>query len=65
MTQATKSIVTACATIILLAGLSACQKPEGPAERAGKSIDDTTQKAGQEIEKAGEQIQQSVDDAKK
>lgn len=65
MNQSTKSIATAFAAIILLASLSACQKPEGPAERAGKSIDDTTQKAGQEIEKAGEQIQQSVDDAKK
>lgn len=65
MNQASKSIVTACATIILLAGLSACQKPEGPAERAGKSIDETTQKAGQEIQKAGEQIQDTANDAKK
>ncbi|MEO8600412.1 MAG: hypothetical protein ABI656_11345 [bacterium] len=61
----TKSIVTACAAVILLAGLSACQKPEGPAERAGKSIDETTQKAGQEIQKAGEKIQDSANDAKK
>ncbi|NMM36145.1 MAG: hypothetical protein HHJ09_01350 [Glaciimonas sp.] len=65
MHQASKSIVTAFATIILLAGLSACQKPEGPAERAGKSIDETTQKAGQEIEKAGQKIQDSANEAKK
>ena len=65
MTQTTKSIVTACAAIILLAGLSACQKPEGPAERAGKSLDETTQKAGQQIEKAGEKIQDAANEAKK
>jgi len=43
--------------IILVAGLSACQKQEGPAEKAGKSIDKTVEKAGQQIEKAGEKIQ--------
>ncbi|NMM25984.1 MAG: hypothetical protein HHJ12_01565 [Glaciimonas sp.] len=65
MNQATKSIATVFASIILLTGLSACQKPEGPAERAGKSIDEATQKAGQEIQKAGEKIQDSANDAKK
>ncbi|MGV8894290.1 MAG: hypothetical protein ACOH2K_15385 [Burkholderiaceae bacterium] len=65
MHQTSKSIITACAAVILLAGLSACQKPEGPAERAGKSIDEATQKAGSEIEKAGEKIQDSANDAKK
>jgi hypothetical protein len=43
--------------IILVAGLSACQKQEGPAEKAGKSIDKTVEKAGQQVEKAGEKIQ--------
>ncbi|MEO6354484.1 MAG: hypothetical protein ABIO19_05165 [Burkholderiaceae bacterium] len=60
MNQTSKSIVTACATIILLAGLSACKKPEGPAERLGKDIDNATQKAGQEVEKAGEKIQDAT-----
>jgi len=57
MIQAKKSIATACAALILLAGLSACKKPEGPAERLGKNIDQATQKAGEQIEKAGEQVQ--------
>ncbi|WP_025917414.1 hypothetical protein [Herminiimonas sp. CN] len=65
MTQATKFIATAFAAMLLLAGLSACQKPEGPAERAGKSIDEATQKAGQEIEKAGQKIQDAAHEAKK
>lgn len=65
MTPAIKFIVTACAAIVLTAGLSACQKPEGPAERAGKSIDNATQKAGQEVEKAGQQIQDAANEAKK
>ncbi len=46
--------------IILVAGLSACQKQEGPAEKAGKSIDKTVEKAGQQIEKAGEKIQDAA-----
>lgn len=65
MTQTIKSLATAFTAIVLLAGLSACQKPEGPAERAGKSIDDATQKAGQEVEKAGQQIQDAANEAKK
>lgn len=51
--------------IALVAAISACQKPEGPAERAGKSIDNATEKAGQQIEKAGENIQDAAKDDKK
>jgi hypothetical protein len=50
---------------ILIAGLSACEKKEGPAERAGKEIDKTIEKAGQQLEKAGQQIQDAGKDAKK
>lgn len=49
----------------LVAGLSACKKEEGPAERAGKSVDNAVQKAGEKIEKAGEKIQDAAKDAKK
>ncbi|MDP2172037.1 MAG: hypothetical protein Q8J96_16635 [Rhodocyclaceae bacterium] len=44
----------------LLVALSGCQKQEGPAERAGKSVDQTIEKAGQQIEKAGEKIQDTA-----
>lgn len=44
----------------LAAALSACEKPEGPAERAGKSIDNAVEKAGEQIEKAGDKIQDAA-----
>jgi len=50
---------------ILTAALSGCQKEEGPAERAGKAMDKAVENAGQQIEKAGEKIQDAAGDAKK
>ena len=44
----------------LLATLPACQKQAGPAERAGKEVDQAVEKAGQHIEKAGETIQDAA-----
>ncbi len=52
-----KAVVSLFSASILVAGLSACQKQEGPAEKAGKSIDKSIEKAGQQVEKAGEKIQ--------
>jgi len=45
---------------VLVAALSGCQKQEGPAEHAGKEVDKTVDKAGQQIEKAGESIQDTA-----
>ncbi len=50
---------------VLMAGLSGCKKEEGPAERAGKSLDNAVQKAGEKIEKAGEKIQDAAKEANK
>ena len=65
----TKIRNTVCAglamTILLIGGLSACEKKEGPAERAGKQIDKAVESAGQQIEKAGQKIQDEAKDAKK
>jgi hypothetical protein len=44
----------------LLAALSGCQKQEGPAEHAGKEIDKAVERAGQQIEKAGDSIQDAA-----
>lgn len=58
-----KSINSVSAALLmsaLLVALSGCQKQEGPAERAGKSVDQTIEKAGQQIEKAGEKIQDTA-----
>jgi len=46
-------------------GLAGCEKKEGPAERAGKVLDNAAEKTGQEIQKIGEQIQDAARDAKK
>ena len=44
----------------LLTTLPACQKQAGPAERAGKEVDQAADKVGQQIEKAGETIQDAA-----
>ena len=59
------SVTAVLAMSILVFGLSACEKKEGPAERAGKEIDKTVDKAGQQLEKAGQSIQDAAKDAKK
>lgn len=59
------SISAAMVMGILIVGLSACQKKEGPAERAGKEVDKAVESAGQQLEKAGQQIQDAAKDAKK
>lgn len=56
------AVLAACA---LMAGLPACQKEEGPAERAGKTMDNAVKQAGEKIEKAGEKIQDAARDAEK
>ena len=48
----------------LLLALSGCQK-EGPAEHAGKAVDQTVNKAGQQMEKAGDSIQDAAKGDKK
>lgn len=51
------------ATGILVSALSACQ--EGPAEKAGKKIDNAVEKTGQKIEKVGDSIEDAAKDTKK
>ncbi len=55
-----KTISAALVIGALLATLPACQKQEGPAERAGKEVDKAADKVGQQIEKAGEKIQDAT-----
>jgi hypothetical protein len=67
-TKSTKlfnSTLTLIAAGVLVLGLSACQKEEGPAERAGKAVDNAVQKAGEKIEQAGEKIQDKAKEANK
>lgn len=65
MTKVRRNVSAVLVALVLVSALSACEKKEGPAERAGKAIDNTVQSAGQQIEKAGEKIQDAANDAKK
>lgn len=65
MTKFRNGLGASLAISILVLGLSACEKKEGPAERAGKRVDNAVQDAGKQIEKAGENIQNAAKDAKK
>lgn len=58
-------MIPALAAGLLLAGLAGCQKEEGPAERAGKALDNAVQEAGRKIEQAGEKIQDAAKEAQK
>jgi len=45
--------------------VAACQPNEGPAERAGRSLDEAAQKISSQAEKAGDKAKETVNDAKK
>jgi len=55
-----KTISTALIMSAFLVVLSGCEGNEGPVEKAGKKIDQTTQKLGEKIEAAGESIQDAA-----
>ena len=65
MTKIRNGVCAGLAISILILGLSACEKKEGPAERAGKEIDKSIENAGKQLEKAGDKIQDAAKDAKK
>jgi hypothetical protein len=65
MTRVHTLAVAALAIGVLVVGLSACEKKEGPVERAGKAIDKSVESAGQKLEKAGQDIQDAAKDLKK
>jgi len=48
---------------LLLVALSGCEK--GPAEEAGKNIDTAVEKAGDQIEEAGDSMKEMVEGDKK
>ncbi len=53
-----KSSIAALAMTVLLLGLFGCH--EGPAERAGKKVDNTVEKGKQQVEKVGKEIKEDV-----
>lgn len=65
MNSLVKTIGAALLIGILLTSIPACQKQEGPAEQAGKAVDNAVDKAGQQIEKAGDEIKDAAKGDKK
>lgn len=62
MRKLSKRVITALliSALFVFTGLSGCQKKEGPAESVGKQIDETVEKAGQQMEKAGDKIEEAT-----
>jgi predicted small lipoprotein YifL len=59
------TISTAIVMSALVVALAGCQKEAGPAEKAGKAVDNATEKAGQQMKKAGDNIQDAAKGNKK
>jgi len=55
-----KTIGAALLLSALLAALPGCTKPEGPAEKAGKSLDKAAESVGDEVDKAGDAIKDAA-----
>ena len=60
----TRNVVRAIVVALSLA-MAACQPDEGPAERAGKGVDKTAKKMGDQIDRAADKAKNAVDDTKK
>lgn len=56
----TRTIFAALIMSTLFIALPGCEK-QGPAEKAGESIDNATDKLGEKVEDAGEAIQDAAD----
>jgi hypothetical protein len=60
LTQIGSALGAAVFVGLILTAVVGCQKQEGPAERAGKAVDQATDKVGQQVEKAGDSIQNAT-----
>lgn len=56
--------LTAAALAALALTLAACER-EGPAERAGKAVDNAVGKAGETLDDARDKAKDALDDARK
>jgi len=58
MSISKKLLFTLWAGLVVI-GLVGC-KQDGPAERAGKTIDEAVEKTGEQIDKAGKKVQEAT-----
>jgi len=70
-TAHTKYLGAALALAIMMGGVAGCHKKDdtvgapGPAEQAGRRLDQVTDKAGRDLTKAADQANQQIQDAAK
>ena len=58
--------IVVCAIIVAFSlAMAACQHDEGAAERAGKGVDKTAKKMGDQVDRAADKAKNAVDDTKK
>jgi hypothetical protein len=57
-----RSVLVAITALCVVMSVAGCEK-EGPAERAGKKIDESVQRAGDDLERAGEKLDDAVREA--
>ena len=48
--------------VVLAAAVVGCESSEGPAEKAGDTIDDAVDKTGEKIEETGDAIREKTSD---
>ncbi|WP_372614689.1 hypothetical protein [Halomonas sp.] len=61
-TRVLRILGLAMVVMLMLGGLMACQDEAGPAEEAGKNIDEAMEDVGDEVEEMGESIQDAAED---
>jgi hypothetical protein len=60
MTKFGNNVMAVVVMSAVAAMLPGCEKPAGPMERAGKSIDKAVEKTGESVERAGEKIKDAA-----
>lgn len=60
-----KHVVIATAVALTLALGAGCSREEGPAEKAGKAIDNAVEDSKNAVEKAEDKVEDAVDEAEK
>lgn len=63
MTKPHNALGATCALAVLLAALAGCQKQEGPAEEAGRKLDNAVEQVGKDADKARESVGEKIEQA--
>lgn len=61
MTKPRNALGAALALAGLLVALAGCQKQEGPAEEAGRKLDNAVEQAGKDVDKARETVGEKIE----